>query len=52
MYAAHFDQFNIVRLIQVPLGNYVDDNLVIFTNSSMMMGLAVIIIYLLLRGIS
>ena len=50
MYAAHFDQFNIVRLIQVPLGNYMDDNLVIFTNSSMMMGLAVIIIYLLLRG--
>ena len=48
MLAAYFDQFNVIRLItiQALLGDW----LVTFTNSSMMMVLAVTIIWLLLRG--
>nr|YP_001648533.1 ATP synthase F0 subunit 6 [Iotrochota birotulata]ABW83868.1 ATP synthase F0 subunit 6 [Iotrochota birotulata] len=48
MVSAYFDQFNVVRLITIsPLDG---DWLVAFTNSSMMVGLAVIIIWLLFKG--
>nr|AAK51958.1 ATP synthase F0 subunit 6 [Halichondria sp. RFW-2001] len=48
MLAAYFDQFNVIRLItiQVPLVDW----LVTFTNSSMMMVLAVVAVRWLLRG--
>nr|YP_010426357.1 ATP synthase F0 subunit 6 [Terpios hoshinota]USL48471.1 ATP synthase F0 subunit 6 [Terpios hoshinota] len=48
MLAAYFDQFNVIRLItiQASLGDW----LVTFTNSSMMMVLAVTAVWLLLRG--
>jgi hypothetical protein len=42
MLAAFFDQFNVVRLITIQA--FPGDLLVTFTNSSMMMGLGVIII--------
>lgn len=48
MIAAFFDQFNVVRLITIQV--IPGDGLVIFTNSSMMMLLGIIIIRLLLRG--
>ena len=49
MIAAYFDQFNIVRLVTIQA--FLGDWLVTFTNSSlMMMGLAVIIFWLLLKG--
>lgn len=48
MLAAYFDQFNVVKLITIQA--FWGDWLVTFTNSSLMMGLAVIIFWLLLRG--
>lgn len=48
MLAAFFDQFNVVRLITIQA--FPGDLLVTFTNSSMMMGLGIIIIWLLLKG--
>ena len=48
MLAAYFDQFNIVKLITIQA--FWGDWLVTFTNSSLMMGLAVTIFWLLLRG--
>lgn len=48
MLAAFFDQFNVVRLITIQA--FPGDWLVTFTNSSMMMGLVIFIIWLLLRG--
>ena len=48
MFAAYFDQFNIVRLITIQA--FWGDWLVTFTNSSMIMGLAVTIFWLLLKG--
>ena len=47
MFAAFFDQFNIVRLITIQ--PFLGDWLVTFTNSSMMMMLAVTIFWLLLK---
>nr|WRI02249.1 ATP synthase F0 subunit a [Acanthella acuta] len=48
MLAAYFDQFNIAKLITIQA--FWGDWLVTFTNSSLMMGLAVTIFWLLLRG--
>ena len=48
MLAAFFDQFNVVRLITIQA--FPGDLLVTFTNSSMMMGLGIIIIWLLFKG--
>lgn len=48
MLAAYFDQFNVIRLITIEAS--LGDWLITFTNSSMMMVLAVTIIWLLLRG--
>lgn len=48
MLAAYFDQFNIVKLITIQA--FWGDWLVTFTNSSMMMVLAVTIFWLLLKG--
>lgn len=48
MLAAYFDQFNVVKLITIQA--FWGDWLVTFTNSSLMMGLAVTIFWLLLRG--
>lgn len=48
MLAAFFDQFNVVRLITIQA--FPGDLLVTFTNSSMMMALGIIIIWLLLKG--
>nr|AMV74138.1 ATP synthase F0 subunit 6 [Spongilla lacustris] len=48
MLAAYFDQFNVVRLITIQA--FLGDWLVTFTNSSMMMVLAVTIFWLLLKG--
>lgn len=48
MYAAYFDQFNVIKLITIQV--FIGDWSVIFTNSSMMMVLAVIISWLLLEG--
>lgn len=47
MFAAYFDQFNVVKLIMIQV--YWVDWSVIFTNSSMMMVLAVIMFWLLLK---
>lgn len=47
MFAAYFDQFNVVKLITIQV--YLGDWSVIFTNSSMMMVLAVIISWSLLE---
>nr|YP_009473315.1 ATP synthase F0 subunit 6 [Halichondria okadai]AVI26198.1 ATP synthase F0 subunit 6 [Halichondria okadai] len=48
MLAAYFDQFNVIRLITVEA--FLGDWLITFTNSSMMMVLAVTVVWLLLRG--
>ena len=48
MLAAYFDQFNVIRLITIEAS--LGDWLITFTNSSMMMVLAVTVIWLLLRG--
>lgn len=48
MLAAYFDQFNVVKLITIQA--FWGDWLVTFTNSSLMMGLAVTIFWLLLKG--
>nr|YP_232809.1 ATP synthase F0 subunit 6 [Tethya actinia]AAP59068.1 ATP synthase F0 subunit g [Tethya actinia] len=48
MLAAYFDQFNVIRLITIHA--FLGDFSVTFTNSSMMMGLGVAIIWLLLKG--
>nr|YP_001648456.1 ATP synthase F0 subunit 6 [Amphimedon compressa]ABW76531.1 ATP synthase F0 subunit 6 [Amphimedon compressa] len=48
MLAAYFDQFNVVRLITIQA--FMGDWLVTFTNTSMMMVLAVTIFWLLLKG--
>nr|AAD02026.2 ATP synthase F0 subunit 6 [Tetilla sp. (in: sponges)] len=48
MFAAYFDQFNVVKLITMQV--FVGDWLLIFTNSSMMMVIAVIISWLLSEG--
>ena len=45
MFAAYFDQFNVIKLIQICFGDWC----VIFTNSSMMMVLVVIISWSLLQ---
>ena len=47
MFAAYFDEFNVVKLIMIRV--YPVDWSVIFTNSSMMMVLAVIMFWLLLK---
>lgn len=48
MLAAFFDQFNVIRLITIHA--FLGDWIVAFTNSMMMMVLAVTIIWLLLKG--
>ena len=48
MFAAYFDQFNVIRIITVQL--FLGERSVTFTNSSMMMVLAVLIFWLLLEG--
>nr|CAD1874627.1 atp6 [Tethya wilhelma] len=48
MLAAYFDQFNVIRLITIQA--FLGDFTVTFTNSSMMMVMGVIVIWLLLRG--
>ena len=48
MFAAYFDQFNVVKLITIQM--YLVDWSMTFTNSSMMMVLAVIISWSLLEG--
>ena len=48
MLAAYFDQFNVIRLVTIQA--FHEDWLITFTNSSMMMVLAIIMFWLLLKG--